>query len=239
VTEELWLELARRRGYASDTVMLERFPEVSDFPVDAAAEDEIGWLKGFVGGLRQLRGEANLPRSAMLTVLLADATALDRERVMRHTGNLKRLGGIDRIDFVPDGVTVKGAATALLGALRILVPLAGLIDVDAERDRLGKQLARTREDLAKVQKKLANQNFVANAPPDVVAKETSRVAELTQRASQLEQQLVVCAATGGAAIAADVLPAFRRTDLAHRPDRGDGHPQVRRRAARTGTSDCG
>jgi valyl-tRNA synthetase len=189
VTEELWLELARRRGYASDTVMLERFPEVSDFPVDAAAEDEIGWLKGFVGGLRQLRGEANLPRSAMLTVLLADATALDRERVMRHTGNLKRLGGIDRIDFVPDGVTVKGAATALLGALRILVPLAGLIDVDAERDRLGKQLARTREDLAKVQKKLANQNFVANAPPDVVAKENARVAELTQRASQLEQQL--------------------------------------------------
>jgi valyl-tRNA synthetase len=189
VTEELWLELSVRRGYASATIMLERFPEVSDFLVDAAAEDEIGWLKGFVGGLRQLRGEANLPRSATLTVLLADATALDRERVTRHTSNLKKLGGIDRIDFVPAGMTVKGAATALLGALRILVPLAGLIDVDAERDRLGKQLARTHDDLGKVQKKLANQSFVANAPADVVAKENARVAELTQRASQLEQQL--------------------------------------------------
>ncbi|HJR71835.1 MAG TPA: valine--tRNA ligase [Gammaproteobacteria bacterium] len=189
VTEELWLELAKRRGYLSATIMLERFPEVSDFPVDAAAEDEIGWLKGFVGGLRQLRGEANLPRSATLTVLLADATALDRERVTRHAGNLKKLGGIDRIDFVPSGMTVKGAAAALLGAMRILVPLAGLIDVDAERDRLGKQLARAHDDLGKVQKKLANQNFVANAPADVVAKENARVAELTQRASQLEQQL--------------------------------------------------
>jgi len=189
VTEELWLELAKRRGYASETVMLERFPEVGDFPIDAAAEEEIGWLKGFVGGLRQLRGEANLPRSATLTVLLADASVLDRERVTRHTSNLKKLGGIDRIDFVPAGMTVKGAATALLGALRILVPLAGLIDVDAERDRLGKQLARTHDDLGKVQKKLANQAFVANAPADVVAKENARVAELTQRASQLEQQL--------------------------------------------------
>ncbi len=189
VTEELWLELAKRRGYDSVTVMLERFPEPRDFVADTAAEDEIGWLKGFVGGLRQLRGEANLPRSATLTVLLADATALDRERATRHAGNLKKLGGIDRIDFVPPGMTVKGAATALLGALRILVPLAGLIDVDAERDRLGKQLARTHDDLGKVQKKLANQSFVANAPADVVAKENARVAELTQRAQQLAQQL--------------------------------------------------
>jgi valyl-tRNA synthetase len=189
VTEELWLELGKRRGYESATVMLERFPESSDFPVDTAAEDEIGWLKGFVGGLRQLRGEANLPRSATLTVLLADATERDRDRVTQHASNLKKLSGIDRIDFVPAGMAVKGAATALLGAMRILVPLAGLIDVDAERDRLGKQLARANDDLTKVQKKLANQSFVANAPADVVAKENARVAELTQRTQQLEQQL--------------------------------------------------
>jgi valyl-tRNA synthetase len=189
VTEELWLELGKRRGSASPTVMLERFPEAHDFPVDSGAEDEIGWLKGFVGGLRQLRGEANLPRSATLTVLLADATELDRERVAQHASNLKKLGGIERIDFVPAGMAVKGAATALLGAMRILVPLAGLIDVDAERERLGKQLARTHEDLGKMQKKLANASFVANAPADVVAKDNARVAELTQRAQQLTQQI--------------------------------------------------
>jgi len=102
---------------------------------------------------------------------------------------LKKLAGLERIDFVAAGETVKGAATALLGALRILVPLAGLIDVAAERDRLGKQLAKTADDLGKVRRKLENQSFVANAPAEIVAKENARIAELTQRTQQLEQQL--------------------------------------------------
>jgi valyl-tRNA synthetase len=189
VTEELWLEVAARRRYDSATIMLEPFPQTSDLAVDAAAEDEIAWLKGFVGGVRQIRGEANLPRSATLQVRLADATALDRERIDRHASPLRKLAGLERVEFVPAGETVKGAATALLGAMRILVPLAGLIDVGAERDRLGKQLAKTNDDLGKVQRKLDNQSFVANAPPEIVAKEHTRIAELTQRATQLEQQL--------------------------------------------------
>ena len=93
-------------------------------------------------------------------------------------------------ELTASGETVKGAATALLGAMRILVPLAGLIDVAAERERLGKQLARTRDDLGRVRRKLENQSFVANAPPDIVAKEHARIAELDQRAAQLSQQLV-------------------------------------------------
>jgi valyl-tRNA synthetase len=189
VTEELWLEVVERRGLKSATVMLEPFPQAGDFPADAAAEDEIGWLKGFVGGIRQIRGEANLPRSATLQVRLADATATDRARVERHASHLRKLSGLERIEFLAPGETPKGAATALLGAMRILVPLAGLIDVGAERDRLGKQLAKTRDDLGKVRRKLENQSFVANAPPDIVAKEQARIAELEQRAAQLDQQI--------------------------------------------------
>ena len=196
VTEELWLEIATRRGDNSATIMLERFPQADDFSADAAAEDEIGWLKGFVGGIRQIRGEANLPRSATLNVRLADATPADRERVERHASQLRKLAGLDRIELVAPGETVKGAATALLGAMRILVPLAGLIDVGAERERLGKQVAKTRDDLGKVRGKLANQNFVANAPADVVAKEHARVAELEQRATQLDQQIARLAELG-------------------------------------------
>ncbi|HSC16324.1 MAG TPA: class I tRNA ligase family protein, partial [Gammaproteobacteria bacterium] len=189
VTEELWLELVARRGYASSTIMLERFPQTADFAADAAAEDEIAWLKGFVVGIRQIRGEANLPRSATLHVRLADATAIDRERVDRLASQLRKLAGLDRIELVAAGDAVKGAATALLGAMRILVPLAGLIDVGAERDRLGKQLAKTNDDLGKVRRKLENQSFVANAPADVVAKEHARIADLEQRATQLQQQI--------------------------------------------------
>jgi valyl-tRNA synthetase len=196
VTEELWLETCKQRGSSSATLMLERFPQANDFPADAAAEDEIGWVKGFVGGIRQIRGEANLPRSATLHVRLADATSVDRERAERHASQLRKLAGLDRIEIVAAGETVKGAATALLGAMRILVPLAGLIDVAAERERLGKQLARARDDLGKVRRKLENQSFVANAPADVVAKEHARVADLEQRATQLDQQIARLAELG-------------------------------------------
>jgi valyl-tRNA synthetase len=196
VTEELWLELVERRRYQSATIMLEAFPQARDFPTDADAEDEIGWLKGFVGGIRQIRGEANLPRSTTLQVRLADATATDRARVERHASHLRKLSGLERIEFLPPGESVKGSATALLGAMRILVPLAGLIDVGAERDRLGKQLAKTHDDLGKVRRKLENQSFVANAPPDIVAKEQARIAELEQRAAQLDQQIARLAELG-------------------------------------------
>jgi valyl-tRNA synthetase len=190
VTEELWLEIVQRRKLRSETIMLDRFPQANEFPADTDADDEIAWLKGFIVGIRQIRGEANLPRSSLLTVRLADATPSDRTRVERHDAYLRKLAALERIDLLGSGETVKGAATALLGAMRILVPLAGLIDVAAERERLGKQLARTRDDLGKVRRKLENQSFVANAPPDIVAKEHARIAELDQRASQLSQQLV-------------------------------------------------
>jgi valyl-tRNA synthetase len=169
--------------------MLERIPENGDFASDAEAEAEIEWLKAFVVGVRQIRGDSNLPRSTALSVQLADANDVDRARAERHAAHLRKLAGLERIDVLAPGATVKGAAVALLGAMRILVPLAGLIDVASERDRLGKQLAKSRDDAAKSRRKLENQSFVANAPRDVVAKETARVAELDQRAAQLEQQL--------------------------------------------------
>ena len=92
--------------------------------------------------------------------------------------------------------SLRGAATALLGGMRILVPLAGLIDVALERERLDKQLARTKDDLQKCLRKLGNENFVANAPEEIVAKENARVAEFRQRAEQLEQQLARLAELG-------------------------------------------
>jgi valyl-tRNA synthetase len=188
VTEEIWLELCRRTSATSPTVMLERMPETGDFSRDAEAEDEISWLKSVVVAVRQIRGEMSLPRSTALRVLLDDTSDVDRARADRHAAHLKKLAGLERIDLVT-GAPVKGCATALVGGMRILVPLAGLVDVASERDRLGKQLAKTREDADKSRRKLDNRSFVANAPPDVVAKENARIAELEQRAAQLEQQI--------------------------------------------------
>jgi valyl-tRNA synthetase len=189
VTEELWLALCAKTGATSPTIMLEPYPEEGSFAVDRDAEEEIAWLKGFIVGVRQIRGDANIGRSTSLTVKLADASDLDRARVETHGAHLKKLAGLSGIELLSPNIPVRGAATALLGTMRILVPLAGLIDVASERDRLSKQLKRTQDDLAKSRRKLENQSFIANAPEEIVAKESARVEEFAQRAAQLERQL--------------------------------------------------
>ena len=196
VTEELWLELARATGTGSATIMLERMPESGDFAVDREAEEEIAWLKGFIVGIRQIRGESNIGRSTELAVRVAGADAADRARIGRYESYLKKLAGLSGIDIVSEDESARGAAAALLGGMRILVPLAGLIDVTVERERLDKQLKRTKDDLDKSLRKLGNDNFVANAPEEVVAKENARVAEFRQRAEQLERQLARLAELG-------------------------------------------
>jgi len=189
VTEELWLELAAKTGAETRTVMLERFPESDDFPADAAAETEIEWLKSFVVGIRQIRSEMNLSPSKPLPVKLAGATAADRARLTSLRMYIEKLARVASIDHVADSRAVRGAASALLGELHVLVPLAGLVDVRAEIERLDKQLTRTRKDLDACRRKLDNADFVDNAPPEIVAKENARAVDLGQRIERLDLQL--------------------------------------------------
>ncbi|HEX7080127.1 MAG TPA: valine--tRNA ligase [Gammaproteobacteria bacterium] len=189
VTEELWLELCKRTGTPSKTIMLEPLPDDGALPPDEEAEQEIEWLQRLVVGIRQIRGEMSIAPSRPLAVKLAGASKLDLERVERHRGSLERLAVLAEIAPVESAAAVPGAATALAGDMQLLVPLAGIIDLDAERERLGKQLARAASDLEKSLRKLDNASFVANAPSDVVAKERERVDELKQRTERLRAQI--------------------------------------------------
>jgi valyl-tRNA synthetase len=189
ITEELWLELCTKLGTTSATVMLERFPESDDFAADSEAVAEIEWLKAFIIGIRQIRAEMNLSPGKTLPVKLAGASAADRARVTANRAYIEKLARVSDIDHVEDSGAVSGAATALLGEMRILVPLAGLVDVGAEIARLDKQLARARKDLEACRRKLDNDSFVDNAPAEIIAKERERAAELTQRTDQLSAQL--------------------------------------------------
>ena len=188
VTEELWLELCKHTGRASETIMLERLPSVDEYSRDDEAEEEIAWLKDFVIGVRQIRGEMNISPGKQLPVLLADATPEDRERLDRHRSLLQSLARLGQIDLL-EGAEPDGIAMALVRQFRLLVPLAGLIDIDAERARLGKQRQRIEQDLAKAEGKLGNERFIANAPKAVVEKERARAADLANQLESLEQQL--------------------------------------------------
>ena len=189
VTEELWLELCGRTGRDSATIMLEAQPRPESFEVDAEAEAEIDWLKAFVMGVRQVRGEMSIAPGKRLPVRLAGATGPDRARVDRHEALLKSLARLNDIGFVDSADAVSGAAVALVDRVTILVPLEGLIDMAAERARLGKQIGRASDDRERSRKKLANPQFVANAPAAVVDRERERAAALDERLAQLKERL--------------------------------------------------
>jgi len=189
ITEDLWLELCNRTGRQSPTVMLEPIPLASEFARDDEATADVAWIKDVVVGVRQVRGEMNISPGKRLTVLLADAGAQDRDSAARHRGLLKSLARIEHLDFCGEGDEPDGVATALVRQFRLLVPLAGIIDLDAERARLAKQRERLEQDLAKCRAKLANEQFVANAPAAVIQKERDREADLSNQIRALDQQL--------------------------------------------------
>jgi valyl-tRNA synthetase len=189
ITEEIWQRVAPLAGVAGESVMLRPYPAPADFPSDEQAERETAWIQAVVLGVRQIRGEMSIAPGKRIPVLLQDASAQDRACSERHRAWLERLAGLASIRVLEAGERAPPSAAAPVGTLTVLVPMAGLIDAAAEAERLGRLLAKTRDDLAKVQARLANDSFVRNAPSAVVSLERERAAELERTAVGLSLQL--------------------------------------------------
>ena len=123
-----------------------------------------------------------------MPLLLAGGDAADRRRVERFASQLSFLNRLARIDFLDDASDAPAAATAVVGELKLLVPLEGLVDLGAERARLDKEIKRVEAELAKSKAKLGNDTFVANAPPAVVDQERQRLADWTAQLEALSTQ---------------------------------------------------
>jgi valyl-tRNA synthetase len=188
VTEELWQQVAPRLGIAGDTIMLQRYPQAEDFAGQdfARAEADIEWLKAMVSALRRIRSELGVSPSKTISLLLQGGSADDAARAARFASQLKFLNRIERIETV-DG-DPPPAATGIVGELRLFVPLEGLVDLDAERARLDKELKRVEAELAKSKGKLASGTFVQNAPAAVVEQERTRLVDWTSQRDALAAQ---------------------------------------------------
>ena len=197
ITEEIWQRVAPLAGTTGETVMLAPAPARGMPPPDREAEDEMAWLQAFVLGIRRVRGEMNLSPSKPLPVVLEEAGDLDRTRVARHEPLLRQLARIERIDVLDAGTEAPGGtALALLGSLKIHVPLAGLVDLAAEVARLDRQLEKARADLERAKRKLDNPRFRDNAPAEVVARERERLESQDNVCRELAQQLERLRAAG-------------------------------------------
>jgi valyl-tRNA synthetase len=189
ITEELWLALCEARGTQSESIMIEPLPDADALPIDEKTDAKVGWLKSFIVAVRQLRGEMNIKPSQKLQAKIANASTTDTERLSEFADSIARLAGISDIELVASNAEVPESATVIVGDMRIMIPLAGVIDVAGERARLEKLHAKNAADIAKLAAKLDNPGFTSKAPAQVVAKDRERLAELRQQNASVDDQL--------------------------------------------------
>ena len=189
ITETIWREVAPLLGNSNSTIMLQPFPEAADLQPDPDANAAIEWLKGVIIGIRNIRGEANIKPSKNINVMFQDGGKRDRELAAVTESLLGHLAKVDRIEWIEPGVEPPPHALALVGELRVMVPLAGLIDVAAERGRLGREVDRKAKELQRTESKLGNESFVAKAPEAVVSKERAKAADIAAALAVLKGQL--------------------------------------------------
>ena len=188
ITEEIWQQVKTLAGAQDDTIMLQPYPEADASKVDEQATNDIEWLKNVIIGIRNIRGEMNISPGKMLPVYFNNGSSQDKQRLENNQQFLSKLAKLDSVTWLNQDEEAPMSATALVGDMEILVPMAGLIDKDAELSRLNKEAEKLQKELMKVKGKLNNEKFISKAPEEVVAKEKSRLEEMETTLSKLNQQ---------------------------------------------------
>ena len=188
LTEEIWQPLSRQLGINDDTIMLQPFPVADPTLIDEDAEHLMEWSQAFINGVREIRAEMNIAPGKPLDVLLQNWSEADQANYKETRSYIEKLGKVKKVRWLRDEA-VPEAATVLVGEMKILIPLAGLIDKQAEITRLEKEVHKGKSELEKGLARLANPEFVDKAPEAIVEKEQTRVKELQKRLDRLGEQL--------------------------------------------------
>ncbi len=185
VTEELWGAM----GFGPEGSLIRTaWPEPVPVTGAEAARRELDWVVRLIGLVRTVRAEMNVPPSQLTPVLLRDATAESVARAQRWIEPIRRLARVERVAEL-EGAFPGGAAQAVLGEATLVLPLAGVIDLPAERARLQKEQARAAGEAEKLERKLANADFTTRARPEVVEETRERVAAARQEEGRLAAAL--------------------------------------------------
>ena len=191
ITEEIWQTVAPMvRDDIKDgaTIMREAYPQSEGDKIDEQAVNDIEWLKGVIVGVRNIRGEMNISPAKQVPVLLNNGGDEDKRRYEQNAQFLKSLAKLESITWLNAGDDVPMSATQLVGNMEVLVPMAGLIDVEAELARLNKEIDKLTNEVTRVEKKLSNPNFVDKAPAEVVEKEKAKMEEAKSALAKLQEQ---------------------------------------------------
>ena len=191
VTEELWQQIKPLSGFRDATIQRQPYPESDLAWEDPSAEEEIVKVRQIIAGLRRIRSELGLPPGKPLPVLIQGYGKEQREHFNRHRDVLYALGGIQGVDWLPAEAKPPPAAIALIGEMKLLVPLAGLVNAAAEIVRLEKQISRISKQLAHAQARLNDRNFTARAPRELVTAQRDNVDNYRMQLDRLNEQISV------------------------------------------------
>ena len=188
ITEELWQKVAPLAGKQGDTIMLQPYPQPEAGKIDESAIEELEWTKQFIMGVRQIRSEMDIKPGKPLPVICQNGSKVDQQRIDDNRDLLIALAKLESIDWLKSGESAPESATSLVGDMRLLIPLTGLIDKDAELQRLQKKMQKLEQEIKRLQGKLNNDKFVANAPEDVVNREKEKLADAQSALASLQAQ---------------------------------------------------
>ena len=189
ITEEVWQKIAPLISINGQSIMMESYPTYDRKNIDEEAEEHIEWLKGVILSIRNIRGEMDISPAKSINILLRNGSLTDKERMEIHKPYLQKLAKLKDISWLEDGHEAPASATQRFDELEILVPLEGLIDVDAERSRLMKEINKLLSGLKAVETKLNNKKFVNNAPSSIVIKEQEKKNQMSSTLESFETQL--------------------------------------------------
>ncbi len=188
ITEEIWQPIAKELNLEGDSISIQNYPRSNNDYVDIESLQELEWSKEFINSIRKIRSEMDIAPGKALSILLQGYSDKDKNYFHNSQQYIYALAKIENVEWLEND-TAPESATALVGKMKILIPLAGLIDKEAESARLAKEIKKLETNLEKSSAKLNNPNFADKAPEEIVNKERNRVTEMQTSLQQLKEQL--------------------------------------------------
>ncbi|WP_334031912.1 valine--tRNA ligase [Alteromonas sp. P256] len=197
ITDTIWQRVVPLSALKIDddaSIMVQPFPEVDSAKQDDTVLADIEWVKKFIVGIRNIRGEMDISPNKPLNALLKNVSDSDALRLDAAKAFLDKLSKLESVTILTKDDTAPASATALVGEMEILIPMAGLIDKDAELARISKAMEKVDKDVSRTRGKLGNEKFVSNAPEAVIEKERAKLDEGEKALAKLKEQYDTIAA---------------------------------------------
>ncbi len=189
ISEEIWHTVAPLLKLNNKALMLESYPLYDAQQLNSDAENSIAWLKHVIEAVRNMRGEMNIAPSVKLTLILSKGTEIDQKLLNECRVYLTQLARLHSVEWQYEDLKLEKTAKTLIGKMELDIPLTGIVDLEAEKARLNKEIEKRNLEHTKLAQKLANEHYVNKAPAAVVEADRQRLAELSESLNQLKMSL--------------------------------------------------